>query len=109
MQSLQLYLQTYSQAVVSLDPFPYGGGITTCDSLWMGVPVVTLSGDRPVGRAGRSLLSQVGLQDLVAYSPDQYVKTAVSLANDRPRLQELRQNLRNRMRVSPLMDAPRLA
>ncbi|HTW93360.1 MAG TPA: tetratricopeptide repeat protein [Tepidisphaeraceae bacterium] len=103
------YMQTYNQATVCLDPFPYGGGITTCDALFMGVPVVTLSGERPVGRAGRTLLTQVGLGDLTASTPEEYVKIAVGLANDRARLEELRRTLRDRMKNSPLMDASRLA
>jgi len=103
------YLQTYGRIDLALDPFPYGGGTTTCDGLWMGVPVVSLAGKTAVGRAGLSLLSNVGLPDLVANTPEQYVRLAVSLANDLPRLKDLHSTLRQRMQVSPLMDAPRFA
>jgi predicted O-linked N-acetylglucosamine transferase (SPINDLY family) len=92
-----------------LDPFPYGGGTTTCDALWMGVPVVSLAGPLAVGRGGLSILSNVGLADLVAHDDDQYVNLAVSLASDLSRLRELRASLRERMQASPLMDAPRFA
>ena len=60
------YIRTYHRIDIGLDPFPYNGGITTCDTLWMGVPVVTLSGRTAVGRAGRSILCNVGLADLIA-------------------------------------------
>jgi predicted O-linked N-acetylglucosamine transferase (SPINDLY family) len=103
------YLQLYSQIDIALDPFPYCGGTTTCDSLWMGVPVISLHGDTAVGRAGLSLLSNVGLPELVARSTDDYVTLAAALANDLPRLTSLRSTLRQRMEQSPLMDAPRFA
>ena len=75
------------------------------DSLWMGVPVITLAGRTGVGRGGVSILSNVGLPELIAATPDEYVALAVELASDRPRLQALRGSLRERMRSSPLMDA----
>ena len=108
-QPWEPYMRTYHQIDVGLDPFPYGGGITTCDTIWMGVPVIALSGQTPVGRGGRSILCNVGLGDLIAYSPEQYVDLAVTLARDLPRLGELRKSLRQRMRSSALMDAPRFA
>jgi predicted O-linked N-acetylglucosamine transferase (SPINDLY family) len=103
------YSRLYHRIDVALDPFPYGGGTTTCDALWMGVPVVSLAGQTAVGRGGFSILSNVGLADLVAYDPKQYVRIAVELANDLPRLCELRATLRDRMQRSPLMNAPRFA
>ncbi|MGD0464911.1 MAG: tetratricopeptide repeat protein [Tepidisphaeraceae bacterium] len=103
------YTRTYHRIDIGLDPFPYNGGITTCDTLWMGVAVVSLSGPTAVGRAGRSILYNLGLADLVANDPDQYVRLAVDLAGDLPKLSELRQTLRDRMKASPLMDAPRFA
>jgi predicted O-linked N-acetylglucosamine transferase (SPINDLY family) len=103
------YLRLYQGVDVALDPFPYGGGTTTCDALWMGVPVVSLAGQTAVGRSGLSILSNVGLADLVANDAAQYVRTAVALASDLPRLAELRAGLRLRMQGSPLMDAPRFA
>jgi predicted O-linked N-acetylglucosamine transferase (SPINDLY family) len=108
-QDWDLYIRTYNRIDIGLDTFPYNGGITTCDTMWMGVPVISLSGQMPVGRGGRSILSNVGLGDLVAYSPGQYVDLAVKLADDIPRLRELRGTLRQRMRGSPLMDASRFA
>jgi predicted O-linked N-acetylglucosamine transferase (SPINDLY family) len=107
---LREYLDTYAQAIdIALDPFPYNGGTTTCDALWMGVPVVTLAGQRAVSRAGVSLLNNVGLPELIAQSPEQYVALARDLARDLPRLSQLRAELRPRMRNSPLMDATRFA
>lgn len=75
----------------------------------MGVPMVSLIGDRHAGRVGFDLLSQVGLEALAATDVDSYVATAIALAQDRPRLVQLRGELRERMRVSPLCDAPRFA
>ena len=103
------YFNVYQRIDVALDPFPYGGGTTTCDALWMGVPVVSLAGQTAVGRGGLSILSNVGLTDLVADDAGQYIRIAADLANDLPRLSELRQTLRQRMQASPLMDAPRFA
>jgi predicted O-linked N-acetylglucosamine transferase (SPINDLY family) len=99
------HLATYGQVDVALDTFPYHGTTTTCEAMWMGVPVVTLAGATHVSRVGVSLLSAVGLRDLVATSSQQYVDTAVALANDQSRIIELRATLRDRMRASPLMDA----
>jgi predicted O-linked N-acetylglucosamine transferase (SPINDLY family) len=103
------YFRIYERIDVALDPFPYGGGTTTCDALWMGVPVVTLAGQTAVGRGGLSILSNVGLSDLVSRDSDDYVRICVELARDRSRLNELRASLRARMERSPLMDAPRFA
>jgi len=104
---LSEYLQLYGQIDIALDPFPYGGGTTTCDALWMGVPVVSLAGKMAVGRGGLSILSNIGLPELVADSEEKYVRLALELAGDLPRLDNLRANLRDRMQASPLMDAPR--
>jgi predicted O-linked N-acetylglucosamine transferase (SPINDLY family) len=103
------YFQNYQQIDVALDPFPYGGGTTTCDALWMGVPVVSLAGRTAVGRGGRSILSNIGMAELVAADVDQYVAIAARLAGDLPRLMELRATLRDRMQHSPLMDTQRQA
>jgi len=106
---LDEYLAQYNQVDISLDPFPYGGGTTTCDAIYMGVPVVSLEGATAVSRAGKSILTNVGLQDLVAKSPDQYVEIALKLAADLPRLEDLRKSLRQRLKDSPLMDGPQFA
>jgi protein O-GlcNAc transferase len=103
------YFRLYHNIDVGLDPFPYGGGTTTCDALWMGVPVVSLAGQTAVGRGGLSILSNIGLLELVAHEPQEYLQIAVELARDLPRLSQLRATLRDRMQSSPLMDAPRFA
>jgi predicted O-linked N-acetylglucosamine transferase (SPINDLY family) len=108
-QPLADYLRWYDQIDVALDTFPYGGGTTTCDALWMGVPVVTLIGKTAVGRGGLSILSNIRLPELAAASEDQYVRAAVELAVNPERLGALRSNLRQRMEDSPVMDAPRFA
>jgi len=99
------YFQQYHQIDIALDPHPYGGGTTTCETLWMGIPLVTLPGRTAVSRAGKSILTNVGLGELVAQSPAEYVEIAASLASDLARLSDLRSSLRDRMRASPLMDS----
>jgi protein O-GlcNAc transferase len=103
------YLRLYNKIDLGLDPFPCNGMTTTCDALWMGVPVLTLPGKMPMSRAGLSLLSSVGLGEFVASSEEDYVRIAVELTANLARLAELRAGLRPRMQVSPLMDAPRFA
>jgi protein O-GlcNAc transferase len=103
------HLQLYNQITIALDTFPYNGTTTTCEALWMGVPVVVLAGQYHMSRVGVSLLSNLGLQEMIAGTPEQYVQIAVRLANDRSRLAELRGTLRQRIQASPLMDAPRFA
>ena len=103
------YFQLYHDIDVALDPFPYAGGTTTFDALWMGVPVVTLAGPTAVGRSGVSILSNVGLAELVAHTTEEYINIAATLASDMPRLSALRSTLRPRMRNAPLMDGPRFA
>jgi len=108
-QPREQYLEVYHQIDIGLDTLPYNGHTTSLDSYWMGVPVVTLVGNTVVGRAGLSQLSNLGLPDLVTHSPEQFVEVAARLAADRPRLSELRANLRNIMQRSPLMDSSRFA
>jgi predicted O-linked N-acetylglucosamine transferase (SPINDLY family) len=103
------YFECYHRIDISLDPFPHGGGMTTFDSLWMGVPVVTLAGRTGVSRMGLSFLSNAGLPEWVARSSEQYVAMAAALAADVGRLRELRSTLRRRMLDSPLTNAPRFA
>jgi protein O-GlcNAc transferase len=103
------YLELHHRLDIVLDTFPYNGGVTTCDALWMGVPVVSLAGETPVSRAGLSLLTNVGLPELVARSETEFVNIAEDLARDLLRLRELRATLRDRMKSSVLMDAPRFA
>ena len=102
--SLLDHLNQYNRIDVSLDTFPYHGTTTTCEALWMGVPTITLAGPHHASRAGVSLLASVGLGDLIAETPGEYVDKAVQLAGDLPRLIEIRAGLRERMLDSPLMD-----
>jgi predicted O-linked N-acetylglucosamine transferase (SPINDLY family) len=99
------YFAAYHRIDIALDPFPYTGGTTTCDALWMGLPVVTLAGQTPVGRAGVSILSNALLPHLIATTPDQYLQIAAHLAADIPHLIRLRSGLRQHLGVSPLMNA----
>lgn len=103
------HLATYGRVDIGLDPFPYGGHTTTCQALWMGVPVVTLAGTMACSRYGVSLLSNLELGDLIATTPEAYVQKAVMLANDRKRLAALRAELRPRMAASVLCDAKAFA
>lgn len=98
------HLADYNQVDIALDPFPFNGSTATFESLWMGVPVITLAGDRMVARWAASILSKVGLTDLVATSPQHYVDLACQLAADQGRLAELRANLRDRVLRSSLCD-----
>lgn len=101
------HLQMYDQVDIALDTYPYHGTTTTCEALWMGVAVVSLAGSSHVSRVGASILSNAGMGEWVAHSSEQYVEIAVKSAGDLARLSDLRTHLRQRMRQSPLMDAPR--
>ncbi len=105
----QAYLATYRSIDVCLDTVPYNGHTTSLDAFWMGVPVVTLVGSTVVGRAGLCQAMNLGLPELVARSPDEYVNIAAGLSRDLDRLSDLRAGLRARIEGSPLMDAPRFA
>lgn len=96
------YLELMRQADVALDAFPYNGDTTTCDALWMGVPVLALAGDAFLSRRGVSHLSNVGLDDWIATDANDYVRRATSMAADLPLLQSLRAGLRGRLARSPL-------
>ena len=98
------HLARYGLIDIALDPFPYTGVTTSCEAMWMGVPVVTLRGDRPAARVGASFLHAVGLDDLVTDDAESYLRTAASLAQNPNRLTELRFQLRERMRTSALCD-----
>jgi predicted O-linked N-acetylglucosamine transferase (SPINDLY family) len=102
-------LAEYGRIDLALDSFPYSGGLTTCEALWMGVPVITCPGETFASRHSLSHLSTVGLTETIASDWDEYVELAVALAGDLPRLAALRAGLRERMAASPLMDAPRFA
>lgn len=98
------YLRSIASVDIALDTTPYSGGTTTCDALWMGVPVVTLSGDRSMSRSAASVLSSVGLPDWIASTPEDYVRLAGEFAQDRALLGSLRTSLRQNMQRSPIMN-----
>jgi predicted O-linked N-acetylglucosamine transferase (SPINDLY family) len=103
------HLGVYNEIDIALDPLVYNGTTTTCEALWMGVPVVTMTGDRHATRVGYDLLSRVGLNELAAKDPGSYVAIAVALAIDLPRLALIRRELRERMQGSTLCDAANFA
>jgi predicted O-linked N-acetylglucosamine transferase (SPINDLY family) len=103
------HLALYNTADIALDPFPHNGVTTTCEALWMGVPVVALLGDRHAARISASFLTRVGLEELIAPDLASYADIAVRLASDTERLVELRRTLRPRMAASRLCDAPGFA
>jgi len=105
--SVDEYFQLYNKVDIALDPTPYAGGTTTCDALWMSVPVVTLAGCASHSRSGVSLLTNVGLAELVATTSDHYVALAVALARDIDRLSALRRELRGMLFHSPIMEETR--
>jgi predicted O-linked N-acetylglucosamine transferase (SPINDLY family) len=106
-QPRQDYLALHQQVDLGLDTFPYNGHTTSLDAYWMGVPVVTRTGATVVGRAGWSQLSNLDLRELAADSDETFIQIATGLAQDLPRLAQLRAGLRARMEASPLMDGER--
>lgn len=102
-------LAEYADVDIALDPFPYNGGATTCDALWMGVPVVARLGSSMISRQSAMMLCAVGAKELVAGGDDDYAAIAASLAADLPRLQSLRRELRQKMAASALCDASAFA
>lgn len=98
------HLRQYSSIDIALDTHPYNGTTTTCEALWMGVPVITLAGDRHASRVTASLLTAAGHPELIAHSEDEYVRLATELASDITRRNNLRQTLRDDLRRSPLLD-----
>jgi protein O-GlcNAc transferase len=103
------HLGLYARLDIALDPFPYAGTTTTCEALWMGVPVLTLEGVTHAGRVGVSLLNNVGHPDLIARDVPSYIKMATALAGDRKKLAELRRSLRPTMAASTLCNGPDFA
>jgi protein O-GlcNAc transferase len=102
--SLEDYYGWYNEVDIALDTTLYSGGTTTLDALWMGVPVLTLPGERPAMRSAASILASLGLTDWIASSRQDYVGRAAAFASDTARLGALRRSLRTRLRASPLMD-----
>jgi len=105
----EVYLAAHAEVDVILDTFPYPGGTTTCEALWMGVPTLTLAGDSLLARQGASLLTAAGLEEWVATSKEEYIAKAIALASDQDGLAALRAVLREQVLASPLFDAPRFA
>ena len=103
------YLKTYNEVDIALDPFPYCGGTTSVEALWMGVPVLTLAGEHFLSRQGVGLLMNAGLPEWVAIDHQDYVARAVSHAGDLQTLASLREGMRNQVLASPIFDAPRFA
>lgn len=103
------HLAAYARGDVALDPYPYNGTTTTCEALWMGVPVVTLRGERHSGHVGATILHHSGIPEFVAESEQEYMNMSIALARDSQRLVALRRQLRPMMRESILMDTPRFA
>lgn len=98
------YLQQFDAVDIALDSTPYGGGTTTFDALWMGVPVLTLAGERSASRSAASILGALGLEEWIAASDGEYLRLALAHAADPVRIAALRGSLRRRLRTSPLMD-----
>ncbi|MBF0333070.1 MAG: tetratricopeptide repeat protein [Alphaproteobacteria bacterium] len=98
------HFRAYDQIDIALDPFPYNGTTTTCEAMWMGVPVVTLQGVEHAGRVGATLLAHCGLGHLVTGDVESYIAAAADLAGNLPRLANLRAGLRRRLDRSPLRD-----
>jgi predicted O-linked N-acetylglucosamine transferase (SPINDLY family) len=105
--SSRAHLERYWNIDIGLDPFPYNGATTTCDALWMGVPLVALAGKTHAGRVGVSQLSNLELTELIGNTTEEYVAIATRLARDLERLSQLRAGLRARLAASPLTEAPR--
>ena len=101
----QDHLALYARVDIALDTFPYNGTTTTCEALWMGVPVLSLAGKHHAGRVGASLLNAAGLTDWLADAPEAFVSTACRHAGDIDALARLRDSLRQQLQASPLCDA----
>jgi protein O-GlcNAc transferase len=103
------YMESHAEVDIILDSFPFPGGTTTCNALWMGVPTVTLAGNSMLARQGVSMVKSADLPDWVAYTEQEYVNIAVVMAKNIPALAHLRASLRQQVFASPLLDAPRFA
>jgi predicted O-linked N-acetylglucosamine transferase (SPINDLY family) len=103
------YLSAYNRVDIALDPFPYTGGTTTVEALWMGVPVLTLAGTQFLARQGVGLLMNAGLPEWIAADADDYVARAISHASNLDHLVSLRSRLRQQVLASPVFNAPRFA
>lgn len=107
--NMEAYMAAYNDVDITLDTFPYGGVTTTVESLWMGVPVLTLVGNRFISRAGESILNNMGLENWIATTPEGYLGKGIEFASDLSALSDLRQGLRDQVMTSVACDAPRFA
>ena len=103
------YLAAHANVDIILDTFPFTGGTTTCEALWMGVPTLTLLGESMIGRQGASLLACAGMKDWICKDEEEYVAKAAAYAADLENLAKLRTGLRQKIMASPLFDGPRFA
>jgi predicted O-linked N-acetylglucosamine transferase (SPINDLY family) len=103
------YLRAYGRVDIALDPFPYPGGTITAEALWMGVPTITLRGDRLLSHLGETIAHNAGLAGWIAPDKDAYVAMAAKRASDLGTLSALRSSMRDRIAASPLFDAGRFA
>jgi predicted O-linked N-acetylglucosamine transferase (SPINDLY family) len=103
----EVMLAEYNDIDLGLDTFPYNGGLTTCEALWMGVPIVAIEEERMISRQTSSMLRQIGCEDFIAQTHDEYVMLAVRWAKERARLAAVRAALREQMRESSLCDGVR--
>ena len=103
------YMDEYNKIDIALDTFPRTGGVTTADALWMGVPVITLAGQRYIERQGASILNAINLDELITSTPEEYIIRAATLAKDYKRRVELKASLRERMTQSPLCNGRDMA
>ena len=108
-QSGQQHLQTYDQVDIALDTYPFNGCVTTLEGLWMGVPVLSLFGEKYISRVALSLMQPLDMSSFCAETPEQYVAKAKALAGNLPGLAQIRASLRARMQAGPLCDARRYA
>jgi predicted O-linked N-acetylglucosamine transferase (SPINDLY family) len=107
LDSIQSHFEAYHYVDLALDPFPYNGTTTTCDALWMGVPVVTKCDITHAGRVGSSILTHVGLNDFISNSTEAYIAKTVSICNNISLLKNMRKHIRTIFQNSPLMDGKR--
>ena len=98
------HLKYYNKIDIALDTFPFNGATTSCEALWMGVPVITLNGDRHVSKVAASILTNINLTEFISTDLDTYIDLAVQLASNIKYLKFLRINLRNKMKKSPITD-----
>jgi predicted O-linked N-acetylglucosamine transferase (SPINDLY family) len=106
---LREFQRKLQQVDITLDPFPVNGATTTCESLWLGVPVLTLVGERFPSRAGLSIMNAARMPEFATATPEEFIGKAISLANDLPRLADIRAGMRERLKETPLFDQQRFA